>query len=104
MFTWASGNFYSGNFNEDERDGYGEMHWTDGSTYKGDWKRGIMHGKGKMILPSGEIKAGRFDNNVYYGKLQTQKPRQPNIGITRKSAPSQRIKITNNPKPIKAVQ
>jgi hypothetical protein len=58
---------YTGQYKDDERDGYGEMVWTDTSVYKGEWIRGIQHGHGKMIFPDGTEKEGYFDNNVFKG-------------------------------------
>ena len=37
MFTWPSGATYNGAFDDDKRNGYGEMMYADGSTYKGNW-------------------------------------------------------------------
>lgn len=41
-YQWSSGNWYRGNFVNDMREGYGEMHWKDGTVYKGEWKAGIQ--------------------------------------------------------------
>ena len=41
IFKWASGNVYTGNYKNDEREGVGEMSWTDKSVYSGEWLRGI---------------------------------------------------------------
>lgn len=61
---------YKGNYKEDLRHGYGEMHWTDGSIYKGEWLKGIQHGYGEMIFPDGKRKSGIFENNTYVGKAE----------------------------------
>ena len=33
MFKWESGNIYKGEYQDDERNGFGEMYWMDGSVY-----------------------------------------------------------------------
>ena len=68
-FNLESGNMYKGNYHEDLRDGYGEMHWTDGSVYKGEWVKGIQHGYGEMNFPDGTKKEGIFENNCFVGSL-----------------------------------
>jgi hypothetical protein len=35
IFMWQSGNQYRGEYDNDEREGFGEMKWTDGSVYVG---------------------------------------------------------------------
>ena len=65
VFKWSSGNYYKGNYRNDERDGYGEMYWMDGSSYKGQWHNNIQHGFGTMIFNDGTFIKGYFKNNVF---------------------------------------
>ena len=62
------GNKYTGNYSNDERDGWGTMEWIDGSIYKGQWKQGIQQGIGLMIY-SKKKRAGYFENNVFVEPL-----------------------------------
>jgi hypothetical protein len=41
VFVWESGNRYIGCYENDFRQGYGEMYWNDGSIYKGWWLKGV---------------------------------------------------------------
>ena len=76
MYTWASGNYYKGNFLNDLRHGYGQMFWKDNSYYKGQWVNGIQEGEGEIKLRDGDCKKGIFKNNEYVGPLE---PLQPEI-------------------------
>ena len=69
MFTWPSGNYYEGNYENDERNGKGEMFWMDGSYYKGDWVNGVQHGRGTMTFADGVVKRGLFENNVFVEEM-----------------------------------
>ena len=42
IYKYNSGNFYLGDWNEDNKEGYGKMYWLDkGETYKGYWKNNL---------------------------------------------------------------
>lgn len=41
MFTWPNGDQFKGNYFQDFRDGYGEMHYANGSIIKGIWEQGV---------------------------------------------------------------
>ena len=64
IFSWASGNVYKGNYEDDLRNGYGQMYWGDGSYYKGEWVKGIQHGQGTIFLPGQGVKKGIFKDNI----------------------------------------
>lgn len=59
-------------YQDDERNGYGEMCWTDGSVYKGEWKKGIQNGRGVMTMPDGRIKDGIFEANIFKGAVKVR--------------------------------
>jgi hypothetical protein len=88
IFTWESGNIYHGNYQNDERMGYGEMYWTDGSVYKGEWFKGIQHGKGVMSFPDGRVKDGYFENNVFKGNIPNSESAEAYAGRSPKSRDS----------------
>lgn len=47
--AYASGDTYTGNFAENERDGHGKMvYGKTNNVYEGGWKKGRRHGKGIM--------------------------------------------------------
>jgi hypothetical protein len=64
-FIWESGNKFIGNYEKDQREGYGEMQWNDGSVYKGFWARGLQDGDGVLITADGKRKEGRFSSNKF---------------------------------------
>jgi hypothetical protein len=49
VYKWKSGNFYRGNFFNDQRQGNGEMYWQDGSYYRGQWVQGMQNGEGELV-------------------------------------------------------
>jgi hypothetical protein len=73
---------YKGNYNQDERDGFGEMVFTDGTIYKGNWHRGLQTGKAQMILPDGTMKEGYFSNNIFYGE-RSPSPEMSDPGVVK---------------------
>lgn len=38
---------YTGNFDTDEKNGFGLMQYKNGDVYKGEWKNGVRSGKGE---------------------------------------------------------
>lgn len=65
---WSNGNYYLGEFKNDERHGNGEMRWIDESTYIGEWSKGKRHGWGTMKKPEGALLTGVFVRNDFMGK------------------------------------
>lgn len=55
---------YKGQYENDSRNGRGEMYWTDGSFYRGEWQNGIQHGRGEIYIPGEGVKRGVFQNNT----------------------------------------
>ena len=73
-FVWANGTVYTGNFVEDQREGYGVCEWKSGASgepglkyYHGEWKEGRMHGKGKFEWFDGKVYTGDYSNDVKDG-------------------------------------
>ena len=62
---------YEGNFDQDFRNGYGEMRWNDGSVYRGNWIKGKQDGYGEYTR-DGELYEGIFKDNVYIGKSELE--------------------------------
>ena len=65
---WSNGNYYLGEFFNDERNGNGEMRWVDDSTYIGEWSKGKRHGWGTLKKTDGTIMTGVFIMNEFKGK------------------------------------
>ena len=65
--TYASGNYYQGDWKYDKKSGYGEMHWlTTNELYKGFWEENTQNGYGVHLWleESGKLKTMR---NRYEG-------------------------------------
>eukprot|EP01034_Spumella_vulgaris_P026430 gene26430-33008_t len=59
--------FYSGQWLNDYRCGYGMKLWPDGASYHGDWLNGAMHGAGIFTYSNGDKFIGRFQNDLRHG-------------------------------------
>ncbi|CDW90685.1 UNKNOWN [Stylonychia lemnae] len=70
-FNWQSGNKYKGYYENDQRNGYGEMYWKDGTIYKGYWENGVQNGLGIFVFPDGFKRIGFFEQNVYKSNVET---------------------------------
>ena len=60
------GYIYTGEFNNNKKEGYGTITWKDGNKYKGEFKNNQLYGYGIIEFPGqkyyqGEIKNGRMD-------------------------------------------
>lgn len=89
--TYANGNVYEGQLDDEEPDGQGKMMYANGSVYEGQFENGqrygqgtyishdgwtyegqfennAVHGQGKMIYANGDIYEGQFENNVRHGQ------------------------------------
>ena len=74
IYSWASGNFYKGEFFNDKRQGYGEMYWVNESFYKGMWHEGFQNGEGELVfiyekyciqyIKNEGLRKGVFRNNI----------------------------------------
>ena len=69
-YQWASGNKYSGHYVNDVRSGFGEMTWKDGSVYRGFWDSGVQNGLGVCIFEDGFKKIGFFQQNIFKQNLE----------------------------------
>ena len=67
-YTFASGNKYVGEWNDDTRDGQGTFTWADGGSYVGESKDNLFDGIGKLTYSDGRVEEGRFMIGVYIGK------------------------------------
>ena len=60
------GYIYTGEFNNNKKEGYGTITWKDGNKYQGEFKNNQLYGYGLIEFPGqkyyqGEIKSGRMD-------------------------------------------
>ena len=63
MFSYADGSCFAGQFQFNERHGFGRMKWNEGEWYVGFWKGSKRHGLGRTPKGSGVWQTGhRVDN------------------------------------------
>ena len=64
-----SGDVYRGDFENNERNGYGIMSDEDGRRYEGHWKNGLMNGKGTYNDGNNRVYIGFWKNGLKNGKF-----------------------------------
>ncbi len=65
---WDDGAYYIGEFQNGERNGYGEFHWPDGDYYIGELQNGLSNGQGEYHWPDGTYYIGEFQNDLPNGQ------------------------------------
>ena len=59
---YDDGAYYSGNFIDNKKNGFGREFFSDGSEYSGNWKDSKPHGKGNLKYPDSTWFTGIFKN------------------------------------------
>jgi hypothetical protein len=67
-YTWPSGQWYSGDWIDDEAAGVGVIQFANKNFYKGGVKSGKPHGKGRMSYSTGEDYVGDFADGEPHGE------------------------------------
>jgi hypothetical protein len=67
-FTCQNTDEYIGEFKEDMKHGDGKYCWNDGEVYEGTWKEDSMDGEGKMTYANGDSYTGSFSENRRHGQ------------------------------------
>lgn len=65
--TYANGNKYIGNWEDDKRNGEGAFYLSDGRIIRGTFKDNKLHGFAEKIVPSGVIEFGEWINGKNRG-------------------------------------
>ncbi|ARN78730.1 hypothetical protein BST97_12405 [Nonlabens spongiae] len=58
---------YTGDWNNDKREGYGIYVWQDGQRFEGYWKNNLRHGNGTVIFENGESLTGTWTEGSLNG-------------------------------------
>jgi hypothetical protein len=66
-YTWANGDFYDGEYQNDIRNGKGKLTLVNGNVYNGEYKDDMAHGKGKYTWANGNIYDGEFNAGKKHG-------------------------------------
>jgi len=67
-YIYANGNTYEGEFKDDKWNGHGKLSFHHGDIYEGEFRDGLKHGLGKHIFSSGDIYVGEGRNNLIHGQ------------------------------------
>jgi hypothetical protein len=73
VFYKKSGEKYSGEFKDNNINGYGKYQWSNKHIYEGNFVLGKMHGKGVYTWPDGSVYRGCYKNNIKEGYGEFQK-------------------------------
>ena len=68
VYTYASGNKYVGQWENDQRNGRGEETFGDDATYIGEYRDDKCHGWGTNTKANGETYVGEFAHDLYHGQ------------------------------------
>lgn len=60
--------FYTGDWFDNKREGYGEYYYKNGERYKGEWKNHLKHGYGTLYNADWSSYEGEFFLNKKHGK------------------------------------
>lgn len=58
--TFKTGAVYKGQWQDNERHGYGTQTWSDGSTFCGQWKQNVATGIGRFTHSDGDLYIGQW--------------------------------------------
>ena len=54
-YTFPNGSIYKGEWNGENRHGFGTQNWTDGAKYSGSWRNNKANGQGTFWHANGEV-------------------------------------------------
>lgn len=74
FYLWQSGNFYMGEWQQQQPHGFGTMAWADGRTYTGAWQAGKMQGQGTHHQANAQQRIGTWQMGEYTEQQSTQMP------------------------------
>lgn len=68
-FPFISGAVYRGEWEKDQKSGFGTQTNSDGSKYEGDFKRNLYHGSGSLWVKKGKRSVKQYTGNWVNGKM-----------------------------------
>ena len=63
----TNGDYYKGDWVQDQRTGIGMQEYSDGSVYFGQWLKNKWHGQGLYVMADGSRHLGNFNSGEYVG-------------------------------------
>lgn len=68
IFQDPQGNIYEGDFKNDKIEGYGVYKTSEGTVYAGEWQNEVQEGQGKETWPDGSKYIGSYFKGLKQGK------------------------------------
>lgn len=68
-FPFISGAVYRGEWEKDQKSGFGTQTNSDGSKYEGEFKRNLYHGSGSLWIKKGKRSVKQYTGNWENGKM-----------------------------------
>jgi hypothetical protein len=66
-YTWADGNKYVGEWEDNSFNGQGTYTWADGTKYVGKWQDGRRNGQGTLTYANGNKYVGEYREDLKNG-------------------------------------
>ena len=66
-FSFPDGTIITGEFKNDDVNGFATKTWTDGSVYEGEWRNGYEEGQGTRTYEDGDMWAGLWKDGKRNG-------------------------------------
>ena len=66
-YTWADGNKYVGEWQDNSFNGQGTYTWADGTKYVGKWQDGRRNGQGTLTYANGNKYVGEYREDLKNG-------------------------------------
>ena len=66
-YTWADGNKYVGEWQDNDFNGQGTYTWADGTKYVGKWQDGRRNGQGTLTYANGNKYVGEYREDLKNG-------------------------------------
>ena len=82
---------YFGDYNFDQKHGFGVYKWADGRVYVGQWAFGKYDSTRIYILPNGEVKKAQWDGETKGAYIPMDKEEIDRVNAAKNEA----IKIAN---------
>ena len=67
LHIFGTGDYYEGEFKNDDMNGYGRYFFNSNTRYFGDFKNGRFHGDGMYYFANGDFYFGDFKNGRFHG-------------------------------------
>jgi len=64
----SAGDQYTGNWVEDQKQGFGKYVWVDGDVYEGDWERDMRNAEGVCTYSNGDKYSGQWKDDMRHGR------------------------------------